>query len=237
MTYFTNAGYCYTCTSDVTFTAMSSWFRDLYLCDKCGSLPRERALMRVIETFYPAWQGLTIHETSPATRGASARIAKESADYIPSQYFPDTPGGSIKWGYRSENLEKLTFPDASIDLHISQDVMEHIFNPELAFKEIARTLRPGGAHIFTVPIVNKGGCSSRRAILDAQGNTVHLKEAQYHGNPVDETGALVTFDWGYDICEKIHAACGMFTHIVQIDDLSNGIRAEYIDVLVSVKIN
>ena len=235
MTYFTNAGYCHTCASEVTFTATSSWFRDLYLCDKCGSLPRERALMRVIETFYPAWQGLTVHETSPATRGASARIAKESASYIPSQYFPDTPGGSFKWGYRSENIEKLTIADESIDLHISQDVMEHIFNPAQAFKEIARTLRPGGAHIFTVPIVNKGGRTSRRATLDAQGNVMHLKEAQYHGNPVDETGALVTFDWGYDICEKIHEASGMFTHIVQIDDLSNGIRAEYIDVLVSVK--
>jgi SAM-dependent methyltransferase len=235
MTYFTNSGYCHTCSSDVTFTATGSWFRDLYLCDKCGSLPRERALMRVIETFYPAWQALTVHETSPATRGASARIAKEAANYIPSQYFPDTPGGSFKWGYRSENIEKLTFPDESIDLHISQDVMEHIFNPEQAFKEIARTLRPGGAHIFTVPIVNKGGRTSRRATLDAQANVMHLKEAQYHGNPVDETGALVTFDWGYDICEKIHAASGMFTHIIQIDDLSHGIRAEYIDVLVSVK--
>jgi SAM-dependent methyltransferase len=207
----------------------------MYLCDKCGSLPRERALMRVIETFYPAWQELTIHETSPATRGASARIAKESKHYIPSQYFPDTPGGGFKWGYRSENIEKLTFADDSIDLHISQDVMEHIFNPELAFKEIARTLRPGGAHIFTVPIVNKYKKTSRRAMLDAQGKVMHLKEAQYHGNPVDETGALVTFDWGYDICQKIHEACGMFTHLVQIDDLSHGIRAEYIDVLVSIK--
>ena len=235
MTYFTNAGYCHTCCSDVTFTAKSSWFRDLYLCDKCGSLPRERALMRVIETFYPAWQSLTVHETSPADRGASARIAKEAANYIPSQYFPDTPSGSFKWGYRSENIEKMTFADESIDLHISQDVMEHIFNPERAFKEIARTLRPGGAHIFTVPIVNKGGRTSRRATLDAQGNVMHLKEAQYHGNPVDETGALVTFDWGYDICEKIHTDSGLFTHIVQIDDLSHGIRAEYIDVLVSIK--
>lgn len=235
MTYFSNSGHCPICVCDVTFTATGSWFRDMYLCDKCGSLPRERALMRVIETFYPTWQGLTIHETSPATRGASARIAKESKHYIPSQYFPDTPGGSFKWGYRSENIEKLTFADESIDLHISQDVMEHIFNPELAFKEIARTLRPGGAHIFTVPIVNKHQKTSRRSMLDEHGNVLHLKEKQYHGNPVDETGALVTVDWGYDICQKIHEASGMFTHLVQIDDLSNGIRAEYIDVLVSIK--
>ncbi|MFN0160436.1 MAG: hypothetical protein ACKVQQ_04350, partial [Burkholderiales bacterium] len=48
-------------------------------------------------------------------------------------------------------------------------------------------------------------------------------------------GSLVTVDWGFDICEHIFRACGLFTHVVQIDDLSRGIRAEYIEVLVTVK--
>lgn len=235
MSYFSNTGFCPVCVQNVTFTASSSWFRDHYVCESCGSIPRERALMRVIESFYPAWQGLAIHETSPGGRGASLRLAKEATGYIPSHYFNDTPRGVCKWGFRSEDLEALTFADDSIDLHISQDVMEHIFNPERAFKEIARTLRPGGAHIFTVPIVNKHKPSNRRASMDAAGLVTHLQEAQYHGNPVDETGALVTFDWGYDICQTIHEASGLFTHLVQIDDLSHGIRAEYVDVLVSIK--
>ena len=42
------------------------------LCANCGSLPRERALMYVIENFCPNWRELTIHESSPAPRGASA---------------------------------------------------------------------------------------------------------------------------------------------------------------------
>jgi hypothetical protein len=71
--------------------------------------------------------------------------------------------------------------------------------------------------------------------MNEKGQITHIEEEQYHGNPVDAKGALVTFDWGYDICAKIHEASGMFTHLVQIDDLSNGIRAEYIDVLVSIK--
>ena len=33
--------------------------------------------------------------------------------------------------------------------------MEHIYHPEKAFKEVARTLKKGGAHIFTVPTINK----------------------------------------------------------------------------------
>ena len=30
-------------------------------------------------------------------------------------------------GVRCENLEALTFADSSIDLHVSQDVFEHLF--------------------------------------------------------------------------------------------------------------
>jgi SAM-dependent methyltransferase len=135
---------------------------------------------------------------------------------------------------RFENLEGMTFADESIDLHITQDVMEHVLDPDLVFKEVARTLKPGGAHIFTVPIVNKHHPSDRRALLKG-GRIVHLREPVYHGNPVDNNGALVTFDWGFDICEHIFKASGLYTHIVNMDDVSHGIRAEYIEVLVTIK--
>ena len=42
-------------------------------------------------------------------------------------------------------------------------------------------------------------------------------------------------DWGYDICAFIHQSSGLFTHTVTIDDLHHGIRAEYIEVLVTMK--
>lgn len=230
-----NEGYCPVCASDTIFLAEHPWLRDHYLCTKCCSIPRERALMRVLNSFYPAWRELTIHETSPGNRGASVKIAGECGNYIASHYFANVPGGSFKDGIRCENLEKLSFADESVDIHISQDVMEHIFSPNLAFKEIARTLRPGGAHIFTVPIVNKFQSTRRRATLLSDGTIQHLCSAQYHGNPIDAQGCLVTFDWGYDICQEIFGASGMFTHIIQIDDLNNGIRAEYVDVLVAIK--
>ncbi|MCF3609808.1 class I SAM-dependent methyltransferase [Planktothrix agardhii 1033] len=119
---------------------------------------------------------------------------------------------------------------------ISQDVMEHIFNPEKAFSEIARTLKPGGAHTFTVPIVKKEQPSSIRATLEANGEINYLEEAQYHGNPINPKGSLVTRDWGYDICNFILKHSGLYTTIVYIDDISLGIRAEYIEVLISRKI-
>ncbi|MGO1003499.1 class I SAM-dependent methyltransferase [Lysobacter sp. CA196] len=228
-------GLCPTCGESVVFSATHEWLRDSYLCESCGSIPRERALMYVIDTLYPQWREMRIHESSPAGRGASLKLQTECRDYIPTQFFPGVVAGEFVSGVRCENMEKLSFADESIDLHISQDVMEHVFDPAGAFYEVARTLRPGGAHIFTVPLVHRNYPSERRASLNGDGSIEYLREAQYHGNPVSEDGALVTVDWGYDICRYIHAASGLFTQLIRIDDLSKGIRAELNEVLVTVK--
>lgn len=230
-----NRGHCPTCCREVTFIARDAWLRDHYVCDHCGSIPRERALMLTIERFFPGWAGMTVHESSPGYRGASTRLKAECRDYIPSQYFPDRAPGSMVGEFRCENLEALSFADESIDLHVSQDVMEHVFHPERVFREIARTLRPGGAHVFTVPIVNGHRPSARRARMAADGAVTYLVPPEYHGNPISDQGSLVTVDWGYDICRHIFEASGLFTHIVQLDDLHHGVRAELIDVLVTVK--
>ncbi len=191
--------------------------------------------MRVIETHFPHWAGLVIHESSPMMRGASAKLSLRCRNYIPSQYFPKREPGSMVSGMRCENLEAMTFPDCSIDLHVTQDVMEHLFHPELAFSEIARTLKPGGAHIFTAPLVNKEKPSKRRAIVAGNGQIRHLEPAQYHGNPISEEGVLVTMDWGYDIARHIFDASGLFTSIFYFDDIHYGIRAELTEVMVSWK--
>lgn len=230
-----NSGYCSTCGQDVTFIARDPWLRDHYRCSNCGSVPRERALMQAIETYFPNWRSLTIHESSPANRAASMRLSQECSQYIPSQFFSDRERGSITGRLRCENLEALTFADESIDLHVTQDVLEHVFHPSKVFSEIARTLKPGGAHIFTVPIVNKHKPSALRARVDDGGQISYIEPPIYHGNPISDKGSLVTVDWGFDICRYIFNSCGLFTHIFQIDDLSKGIRAEYIEVLITVK--
>lgn len=230
-----NSGYCPTCTQEVTFVADHSWFRDHYLCSNCGSIPRERAIMQVINTYFPNWGNLTIHESSPVYRGATVRLAQECQNYIPSQYFPGHKSGSIVEGVLCEDLEELSFLDDSVDLHITQDVMEHIFHPSKVFMEIARTLKPGGAHIFTVPLVKKSESSKMRVDIGQDGRVNYLEPPVYHGNPISDEGSLVTVDWGYDICAHIFKASGLFTQVIYIDDLSKGIRAEYIEVLITFK--
>lgn len=102
-------------------------------------------------------------------------VFPRSACTISLLIFPDQAPGSIVGKFRCENLEALTFADESIDLHVTQDVLEHVFHPSKVFSEIARTLKPGGAHIFTVPLVNKHKPSKLRARVSDDGQIVHIE--------------------------------------------------------------
>jgi len=229
------AGFCPICEADTRFVASNTWFRDTLECAGCRSVPRERALMMVIDLLYPEWRSLAIHESSPGDRGTTKKLERECANYCSSQYDPSIPWGSINpsLGHRSENLEAQTFADGSFDLVITQDVFEHIFHPGQAMREIARTLKPGGAHIGTVPIVRKRLPSRRRAQIGADGVVQHLLPAEYHNNPVDAGGSLVTIDWGYDIAGYMTRESGLSTLLFSIDDLTRGVRAEYLEVMVN----
>jgi len=232
---FQNQGYCHCCVSNVEFTASTAWWRDTYLCSTCGSLPRERALMFCIDKFFPQWRELTIHESSPIRRGASERLRREARSYLATQFFPNVSTGEFFNGYRCEDLERLTFENESIDLHVTQDVFEHLFAPSAAFREIARTLRPGGAHVFTTPLVQKTQPSQFCATMAPDGAIINHTPPEYHDNPISGEGSLVTVKWGYDIADYIFRASGLFTTIVFIDNLDLGIRAEYIEVLITYK--
>ncbi|HZR04905.1 MAG TPA: methyltransferase domain-containing protein [Candidatus Udaeobacter sp.] len=235
---FRNKGYCYCCASTVEFVATSDWWRDDYRCTKCDSIPRERAVMYCIEKFFPQWRDLAIHESSPVLgRGANRRLTREAPAYIASHYYPGVAPGTILNDVRCENLEHLTFDNETWDLHITQDVFEHLFDPAAAFREIARTLRPGGAHVFTTPLVRKNEPTRFCARLAPDGTVIHLTEPEYHGNPISSEGSLVTVNWGYDITNFVFETSGLFTEIVFLDILDFGIRAEYIEVLITRKVS
>lgn len=233
--YFRQQGYCPCCRSKTSFVSLNSWLRDNFKCANCGSIPRNRALIQVLQTYYPNWSNLTIHESSPSGGGASALIRQHCAHYTASQYYPMHPHGSIVGEFRNEDLERQTFADESFDVVITQDVMEHVYDPSSAFREIGRTLKPGGSHIFSVPLVNKHQPTQVWATRNPDGSPNFLYEPDYHGNPVDPRGSPVTMRWGYDIVEYIKRECGLSTYIETIDDLNLGIRAEYIEILVTQK--
>lgn len=234
--YFSHKGYCPCCDNEVFFESYHSWLRDNFKCTNCGCIPRERALMLVIEQYYPDWKNLKIHETSPGNRGTSKKLNQLCKNYLSSQYYPNEKLGTIVNNYRNENLEEQTFDDESFDIVISQDVMEHIYHPDKAFKEIDRTLKKGGAHIFTVPIENRHKKTEVWAVLGESGKPNFLSnKPEYHGNPVDPQGSPITMHWGFDIVDFIKDKSGLNTYIEYINNLKYGVRAEYIEVLVSVK--
>jgi SAM-dependent methyltransferase len=193
--------------------------------------------MRVLNQACPDYRKRDVHESSPRGRDVSARLQKECKKYSYSHYQPHVQPGRNLPGtdIRCETLEALTFDDEAFDLIITQDVMEHVLDPVAAFREIARVLKPGGAHIFTVPLLRKGEASRPRARRAGDGSIEYLLDKEYHSNPVDGSGSLVTMDWGYEIMRAIHDATGMAGQITNIDDIDRGIRAEYIDVVVSRK--
>ena len=62
----TNSGWCPCCRSDTEFIETGVWLRDQYLCRRCKSIPRMRAINRTLDAYFPGWEALLIHESSPS---------------------------------------------------------------------------------------------------------------------------------------------------------------------------
>jgi SAM-dependent methyltransferase len=230
-----NSGYCTICDCDVLFSQTGPWLRDQYLCTRCGSIPRQRALVKVLNEHFPGWRALRIHESSPGGP-SSDKIRRECREYVASQFLAYVPRGQSEGGQRSEDLEALTFPAESFDLVITQDVFEHVLRPAKAFAEIARTLKPGGAHVYTVPYY-RGKKTVVRAEPNEKGGITHLMKPDYHGNPIDAAGSLVIREWGDELCDFVFRSCGMTTTVFNFHDSRLGLKGEFLDVLISRKVS
>ncbi|MBX9742858.1 MAG: class I SAM-dependent methyltransferase [Chthoniobacterales bacterium] len=136
---------------------------------------------------------------------------------------------------RCENLEALTFKNNTFDLFITQDVFEHIFNPQKAFQEIIRVLKSEGVHIFTTPKHKGLSKSYCRAVLVESG-IEYLHPSIYHGSPIGDGRSLVTWDYGDDFEELIFNWSHALTITYVMKDRSKGIDGEYIEVFVTKKL-
>ena len=221
-------GHCPICGLTV-FHEQGPWLRDEYLCRRCKSIPRQRALICILSQVAPDWPERTIFESSPSGP-ASSLIARRCRDYTPSQYFEGVPSGTYVNRVRREDLRCLTLPDNSVDLVVTGDVFEHIINPGPAFQEIARVLRNGGLHVFTVPIFERP-----HTLVRVADDGTELMAPDYHGSPIDDGRALVVREWGDDIVDFIEAEAGTPTRRYRPNSWRLGIRGQMTDVLVSEK--
>jgi len=191
--------------------------------------------MLALRNHYPDWKKLAIHESSPCDTGASRALKRNCAGYLASQFFPGEPLGTTISGFSNQDLENQTFEDECFDLVITQDVLEHVYAPAKAFREICRTLKVGGAHIFSVPIVNRFSRTERWAERNERGQPRFLGTPEFHGSPVDEKGSPVTMHWGFDIVDFVRSQTNMETEIEDCYDLQFGLSARYLEIFVSKK--
>lgn len=188
--------------------------RENYSCSKCSGSLRYRNQAAAIVNYF----GLGIHSTlrdlirderfsqssvyEIALRGPFINYFSKWKDYTRSFYWKDTPLGQIKQDVRCEDITKLTFKDSSFDLIVSSDVMEHVFNFEDAFAEIFRVLKPGGYHIFTIPLNWPLPEATIKRAVEIKGRIKHLQPSRFHVGG-DDTPSLVCTDYGKDILDLL----------------------------------
>ncbi len=236
-TFYHFDGICPVCKLKTRFTWSNANDRDSLLCHNCEgySVPRERALMIVLERERPDWRNLQVHESSPADRGASKYMKLNSTNYVATQFMKGVPLGTTANGFRCEDLHKQTFENEIFDIVVTLDVMEHVNDPELVLKDIARTLKPGGLYVFTTPTYKYNVVTKRKALYDESG-VVHFDgDPEYHGNPVDGDGSPVTFHYGYDFAELINRWTGFDVEVTRFWDETRGVIGEMTEVYICRK--
>lgn len=234
-------GLCTVCGERVQFTPFTDNLRESGGCPLCGSSNRQRQmawmLRRELGLAIAAPLGpsadVAIYNTE-ANGPVHARLKNHPA-YECSEYWGDKAQyGDFVDGVRNEDIQALSFGDASFDFVLSSDVLEHVPDPYRAHREIFRVLKPRGCHIFTVPYGESSLCDDVRATL-VDGEIRYHAEALYHGDPVrPDQGVLVCTIFGQEMLVRLKKI-GFDTELWRLQEPECGILGPGADVFVSRK--
>ena len=193
-------------------TAQTDNLRETVLCRHCGANLRQQdvgsVLLKVINskktTLIDAlseFSAMSIYllESYGPIYNALCRLP----NFVCSEFFEDVPVGSAKGHVRCEEVQNLSFPDNSFDIVITQEIFEHVAEPEKGLREIHRVLRPGGFHIATIPF-ERSLDKNRKRTLASNAGIIHLLPAVYHGDAV--RNGLVFTDFGLELFDIIRDA-------------------------------
>ena len=218
-------GLCTVCGTESIMYKQGNNLGETYKCKACGAIARHRHLAielckvfgieepYAIDKFIEANSDFKIYEAQAF--GAINDRLKKLDGYVSSEYYPEIlKGEEIKDGIRCEDLQNLTFEDESFDLVITQAVFEHIREPDSAWKEIFRVLKPSGYHVFSIPIDSRAKTESRVRIENRE--EIHIKHKAYHKDGTRK--AFVYTDFGTDVAEYLNKF-GFSTRISSFEDL------------------
>lgn len=184
---------CRCCLRPSVFLSLSPG-EELMNCVRCGANLRYELLAEQLRA-RPDLASLDAVELDAGS--PLAPILRGARTYVETAFSAEAAelGRSGPDGIRREDVTRLTFPSASIDLLVSSEVLEHVEDLDAAFAETERVLRPGGVHLFTVPPKQ---VTARRA-EHVDGELVHHLEPDYHGDPRNPEGGILAFwDIGMD---------------------------------------
>jgi SAM-dependent methyltransferase len=103
-------------------------------------------------------------------------------------------------GVPCQELMNLSYADASFDLVINADTLNHVSDIEEALREIRRVLKPGGMHVFSIPAIWNRATRQRATLRD--GVLTHHSPPSHHGAPLEgKTDFLVFNECGGDFVE------------------------------------
>ncbi len=188
-------GRCPLCAAPTRFVALSDQVRESPVCVRCGSVPRQRAVAKVLHELGLDLPRSVVHESSPSLCSWHF-LRRVAARAVGSYYFEGTTAKRVGV-FHAVDLRAQPFANAEFDIVVTQDVFEHVPEPLRAFAEIHRTLRAGGAHVFTLPRQLHADTRARARLVD--GRSELLLPAQHHRNPIEQGGSLVVTDWGRDL--------------------------------------
>lgn len=189
--------------------------RSDYRCSNCRADLRHRDLASVVLDEFSGGTSMSIARAlreksfdelsiyEPSLRGPFTKYFRDLPNYTQSYFWEDLAPGEERDGVACQDLRKLTFPDDRFDLVLTSDVFEHVFEPERAFAEIHRVLKPGGVHMFAIPFNwPVADQSVARAVLK-RSRVHHLLPEVYHVAG-DGSRSLVVTDWGADLVDMLN---------------------------------
>jgi SAM-dependent methyltransferase len=189
-------------------------------CLRCASTFRHRALGAALARL-GVRPDAAVYEMSSG--GAFCRYLRRTFAHVTtSELFDDVPPGAFRHGVQCQDVQRLTYANASFDVVTSTEVLEHVPDDRRAFAELHRVLRPGGVLVFTVPLM-ESPTTLERARLE-HGAVVHLREPEYHGDRLRGRRAALAFrTYGMDILDRLRDA-GFEAWLERIDDPRHAIR-------------
>jgi SAM-dependent methyltransferase len=166
-------------------------------------------------------KNLKIFSTEAAS-GLAMFLRGRYPRFLGSAYAEDEGQRQALFPIPVEDLQALSFPDASFHVAIANEVFQHLPFLDRALAELARVLKPGGTLVATFPFLAFAQESVVRARMD-NGEIRHVTDPQYGANPVDPKGSLVFEIPGWGILDRTRRAGFQDAAIVWVHSRDCGI--------------